>query len=100
MQGFGNNIYNNAHDIIVWDSKEGNNNVDRGTVVTADASDVGNGGGNISEGGGGVEYGAGYLLTYTHTPLGVRNISHNNIKHNRDSDMDMENKNDTQRGYL
>ena len=45
MQGFGNNIYNNAHDIIVWDSKEGNNNVDRGTVVTADASDVGNGGG-------------------------------------------------------
>ena len=50
IQGFCNNIYNNAHKIIGWDPKKWNNNAERGTVVMANASDVGTGGGRMSEG--------------------------------------------------
>ena len=62
MQGFCNNIYYNAHDIIGWDPNKGKKNVERGKAVTADASDVGTGGGILLEGGG--EDGARYLLAY------------------------------------
>ena len=44
MQGFCNKIYNNYLKIVVWDTNEGKKNVERGTSVTADASDVGAGG--------------------------------------------------------
>ena len=45
MQGFCYKIYDNSHYIIGWDSKKGKENVDRGTSVMADTSDVGTGGG-------------------------------------------------------
>ena len=53
MQGFYNIIYNSAHNIIGWDPNERNNNVDTGTVVMADSSDVGTVVWSMSEGGGG-----------------------------------------------
>ena len=40
MQGFCNKIYDNAHDIIVWDTKYVKNNLYRGKAVTEDESDV------------------------------------------------------------
>ena len=49
-QGFFNNIYNNAQDIIGWNTNKGKNNVERGMAVTVDASDVGTVRGNMSEG--------------------------------------------------
>ena len=45
MLGFYNKIYDNSHYIIGWDPKKGKENVDRGTSVMADTSDVGTGGG-------------------------------------------------------
>ena len=50
MQGLCNNIYDNAHEIIGWYPNEGNNNVDTGTDVTADVSDVGTRENIMSEG--------------------------------------------------
>ena len=50
MQGFCNNIYNNDNEIIGWDTKEGKKNVERVTTVKEDASDVGTGGGIMTEG--------------------------------------------------
>ena len=50
MQGFCNKIYDNAHDIIGWDPNKSKNNLERGTAVTADVSDVFTGGGIILEG--------------------------------------------------
>ena len=47
MQGFCNKIYDNAHEIISWDPNKGKKNIKMGT---ADASDVGTGGGSMSEG--------------------------------------------------
>ena len=44
MQGFCNKIYNNAHEIIGWDPKEGNKNKERGEELTTYVSDVGTGG--------------------------------------------------------
>ena len=41
MQGFCNNIYDNAHGIIGWDPNKVNNNIERVMLVTTDASDVG-----------------------------------------------------------
>ena len=51
----------------------------------ADTSDVGTGGGIMSEVGG--EDGSGYVLAYNQPPLGGRIKAHNNIQHNRDSEM-------------
>ena len=48
MQGFFNNIYDYAHEIIGWDPNKYNNNVERRTVVMAGVSDVGTVGGRIS----------------------------------------------------
>ena len=42
MQGFCNKIYENDHEIIGWVPNEGKKNVERGTAVTADESDVDN----------------------------------------------------------
>ena len=50
MQGFNNNIYDNYYKIIGWVTNEEKNNVERVTEVTADVSDLGTGGGRISEG--------------------------------------------------
>ena len=50
MQGFCNNIYDNAHKTIGWDPNEEKKNIERGTEVTADESDVGTGGGRMYEG--------------------------------------------------
>ena len=50
MQGFCNNIYNNAHEIIGRNTNKGKKNVDRGTAVVADASEISTGGGSTSEG--------------------------------------------------
>ena len=49
MQGLCNNIYNNSHEVIGWDTNEGKKNVDTGTAVTVDESDVDNGGGRMLE---------------------------------------------------
>ena len=38
------------------------------------------------------EYVAGYVLAYPQPTIGGNNRAHNNIKHNRDSEMDMDNK--------
>ena len=51
MQGFYNKINNNSYKIIILDTNEGNNNVEGGKVVTADASGIGNGGGRTMKGG-------------------------------------------------
>ena len=48
MQGFFNNIYDYAHEIIGWDPNKYNNNVERRTVVMLGVSDVGTVGGRIS----------------------------------------------------
>ena len=48
MQGFCNNIYNNAQEIIGWDPREGNKNVERVTEVIDDVIDVGTGGGILA----------------------------------------------------
>ena len=50
MQGFCNNIYDNAPNIIGWDPNESKKNVDRNTVVTAGVGGVGTGGGSMLEG--------------------------------------------------
>ena len=91
MQGFCNNIYNNDHKIIGWDPNKGKKNVESGTLVTADVSEVDTGVGSMLEGGGG-EDGAGYILDYPQPTLGGRDRSYNNIYHNRYSGMDMEKK--------
>ena len=81
MQGFCNKIYDNAHEIIGWDTMKVKKNLDKG----------GNGNGrceccwywgrdNVRGWG---EYGSGYVVTYTHLLLGGSNISHNNIQQNR-----------------
>ena len=64
MQGIYNNIYDNVHNIIGWDPNEGKKNVERGTEVTADASDIGTGGGSMSQGEVNMVKG-----TYLHTPI-------------------------------
>ena len=50
MQGFCNKTYNNAQDIIGWDTNEGKNFVEKGTTVISNASDVGTGECSMSEG--------------------------------------------------
>ena len=40
MQGFYNNIYENSHKLIFWDTNYVKKNVERVTVVMLDASDV------------------------------------------------------------
>ena len=89
MQGFYNKVYDNAHEIFGWDTNKGKKNAERGNAVMADASYVGTWGGIMSEG---EEDGTWYVLTYTHLPLEGRIRAHNNIKHNRDSEMDTEKK--------
>ena len=51
MQGFCNNIYDNAHDIIVWDPRMETKYVERETTVMVDVSEVVTGGEIILEGG-------------------------------------------------
>ena len=43
MQCFCNNIYDNAHNIISWDTNKEKNNVESEPAVTVDYSDVGTG---------------------------------------------------------
>ena len=50
IQGFCNNIYNNDYKIIGWDPTKRKNNVERGIVVTADASEIRTGGGIMLDG--------------------------------------------------
>ena len=49
MQGFYNKTYENSHETIGWYPNEDKNNVERGTSVTVDASDIGTGGWSMSE---------------------------------------------------
>ena len=56
-----------------------------------DASEMSTGGGNVSRGGGG-GYVSGYALAYLQLPIGGSDRAHNNIQHNRDSDLYMDNK--------
>ena len=51
MQSFCSKIYVDVCEIIGWDPNKGKKNVDSGTLVTEDASDVGTGGWSISGGG-------------------------------------------------
>ena len=47
MQGSWNKIYVNSHEIIGWGTNEGKNNIERGTAVKADASEIGTGVGSM-----------------------------------------------------
>ena len=49
IKGFCNEIDDNDHEIIGLGPNKGKNNVDRGTAVTVDGSDVGTGVGSLSE---------------------------------------------------
>ena len=49
IQGFCNHIYGNAHKIIDWGPNYEKKNVERGTDLASDMSDIGTEGGSIPE---------------------------------------------------